>query len=74
MSIIYCQSAFNTFYELHIQTGQRSDVENGLNEIMECTIAVLSSFLTDHMNCLKFHLVCEAQMQVISLKYKSFYF
>ena len=71
MSIVYGQRALNTFYELHIQTTQIESeyLETGLDTILESVYHILQNFLSSHFNCLKFYLVCEAEMQVFKLFY-----
>jgi hypothetical protein len=63
MSILSGQSALNTFYELHIETEDNENLEIGLDSILESVGHMIETFLT-HFNCLKFTVVCEAQMQV----------
>ena len=67
MSIVSGRHALNTFYELHIlsTSSESEDLENGLDIILQSVNHILQNILSSHFNCLKFYLVCQAQMQVL---------
>lgn len=68
MSIVYGESALNTFYELHIETTAEESKQllDGLATMLQVVKGSLEQFLA-RLHCLKFYIVCCAQMQVYFL-------